>query len=127
MNALAAIILCIVPINEPVTEHVDSLEANSFYDENGRLVFDQLIAWRWYDCREAHCVQAWRLIKGPDLWPQRDWRTGEWVVTWSDGELICRVRSKSYRRSFTQHDPELCDRETFSKEHRRELLTWPKP
>lgn len=113
MTALALILFSLQPsLAEPATDHVDALELNSFYDESGRLVFDQVIFWHWH--ADGLHVQAWRLVKEPNQLPARD-RNGEWYVLWFDGDRSRLVRSDSYLRTWTQTDRELDDRDWWPK------------
>jgi len=120
MNILQAItiaILCIVPqLPEVLRDSVADVELNSFFDGDGRLVFDQAI-FRDHD----GSVIAWRLVKLPSQIPVRDWANGGYVATWIDGEDLRRVRCESVQRTFTQYDPELLEREILPKEQRGEL------
>lgn len=63
MNALILLIAATIPYGEPVAESVDVIETNSFYDDEGRPVFDQQIFWDWHPCCERHHVRAWRMVK----------------------------------------------------------------
>jgi len=96
----------------PVVDQVDVIEVNHFYDENGKLVFDQLIYYDWnrVDCR--YDIVAWQLLK--DQVMDRD------GVIWWDTKLH-RVRTKIWRESWTQYDPELQSRESFPACMRRGL------
>ena len=96
-----------------VEDTVDVCEWNSFFDENGRLVFDQQIGWDFTD--EGYRVRFWRLIRNGEPIPHRG------KMVWLDGERLRRVRCRSVRRSWTQVDPELEDRANLPQEERREL------
>jgi hypothetical protein len=102
-------------------DRVDLIEVNHFYNERGSLVFDQIIFYDWSAAEGRFHVRAWRLVKCPAQIPHRDGQRGEYVAVWSDGEVLRRVRSDSFRESWTQYDPELLEREYLPKEHRREL------
>lgn len=119
--------LAILPHAEPVRESVDLIETNHFYDEQGRLVFDQTIFYDWDRSADRYQVRAWRLVKHPSQLPQRDWRTGRYVATWIDSkdgsECLRRVESEAIKETWSQHDPELAEREYLPKERRRELRT----
>lgn len=123
----AGLVLAILPQEAAVCrESVDLAEVNHYYDEQGRLVFDQVIFWDWdHDCCR-HQVVAWRLVKHPSLMPYRDWRGG-WSVTFVDGETLRDVSAPAFRETWTQHDPELEERQTLPKEKRRELRHTFKP
>lgn len=116
-------------------EQVDLVEYNHFYDEYGRLVFDQNI---WYDWNDnlvlelytevdeiviggRYNVRAWRLVKTPNLIPYKDWERGGYTSFWADGEQIRDINAKEFRETWTQYDPELVEREFLPKEKRKEL------
>ena len=109
------------PVANVMSDEVDLIEVNHFYDEHGRLVFDQVIFYDWStaDCR--YQVRAWRLLKSPAQIPYRHWDRDAFVTTWHDGEVLRRVCAKSFRETWTQFDPELVEREFLPKERRREL------
>jgi len=115
--------LGIAPQEDVVRESVDLIELNHFYDEHGRLVFDQVIFYDWSAGEARYNVRAWRLVKNPAQLPQRDWRLGGYSAMWQDGEQNRYVHSKSIRETWTQYDPELVEREYLPKERRRELRT----
>ena len=120
---LAILAASILPHEDTARESVDLIEVNHFYDEHGRLVFDQVIFYDWSSSDSRYNVRAWRLIKNPSQLPQRDWQAGGHAATWQDGEQIRTVRSQSIRETWTQYDPELAEREILPKEKRKELRT----
>jgi len=113
----------IAPQEDVTRESVDLIELNHFYDEHGRLVFDQVIFYDWALSESRYNVRAWRLVKNPSQLPQRDWSGGGYSAMWQDGEQIRHIRSKSIRETWTQYDPELVEREYLPKEKRKELKT----
>jgi hypothetical protein len=113
----------IAPQEDVARESVDLIELNHFYDEHGRLVFDQVIFYDWSSSESRYNVRAWRLVKNPSQLPQRDWSGGGYSAMWQDGEQIRHIRSKSIRETWTQYDPELVEREYLPKEKRKELKT----
>lgn len=110
---------------ELVRDEVDLIEVNHFFDEQGRLVFDQVIFYEWSQGDARYMVRAWRLVKSPQQLPQKDWRTGNYVAYWRDdgqgGNVLRRVESSAIRETWLQYDPELAEREILPKERRREL------
>ena len=115
--------LGIAPRENVAREAVDLIEVNHFYDEHGRLVFDQVIFYDWSQDDARYMVRAWRLVKNPAQLPQRDWKDGGYAAVWQDGDLMRHVRAKSFRETWTQYDPELIEREFLPKERRKELMT----
>ena len=123
MLTLVILVLAVAPRDDVARESVDLVELNHFYDEHGRLVFDQVVFYDWSDADARYNVRAWRLVKNPAQLPQRDWSTGQFSAMWQDGEQLRLVLSPSYRETWTQHDPELVEREYLPKERRKELRT----
>ena len=120
MTALLAAI-CLNPTNDVATERVDLIEVNHFYDEQGRLVFDQIIFYDWSALESRYHVRAWRLLKTPAQMPRKSWEERGFVAILHDGEVLRKVKASSMRESWTQYDPELAEREYLPKEQRREL------
>lgn len=102
-----------------LTEQCDTLEVNHFYDNNGKLVFDQVIVWR-ADRYGQMRVDAWWLLKDPHSHPIRN---GQWYqAVFSDDEHVRRIRSRCIVITWTQHDPEIEDRKHRPKKRRPNLL-----
>jgi hypothetical protein len=119
-----AISLALMGLSPPeyvVTDRVDVIEINHFYDEHGKLVFDQILYYEWSAAQSRYNVRAWRLLKSPAQVPQRDWQRGDFVARFYDGDALREVRAATMRESWTQYDPELIEREYLPKEQRREL------
>ncbi|WP_246120000.1 hypothetical protein [Blastopirellula retiformator] len=104
-----------------MTDRVDLVEINHYYDAQGRLVFDQVIFYEWSSKNARFDVVAWRLLKTPAQVPTRDWKRGGYVTSWRDGEVLREVRSIQRRETWTQHDPELIERDYLPRELRRGL------
>ena len=98
-SAICAIVVAlgIAPQQDVARETVDLIEVNHFYDEHGRLVFDQVIFYDWSASDARYMVRAWRLVKNPAQLPQRDWKDGGYSAMWQDGEVLRQVRSRSIR------------------------------
>jgi len=114
-----------------VADRVDVIELNHFYDNNGRLVFDQVIFWDWapplpeQDGPGCFVVVAWQLSgeKRP-LRPSHNWQLGKYVLIYHDGTVLRRITSTSFRETWTQVDPERANRDVLSPYARRGLSTW---
>lgn len=116
-----SLLLAVPVVNDVARESVDLIELNHFYDEQGRLVFDQVIFYDWSSECARYNVRAWRLVKTTAQLPQRDWGSGGYVAMWQDGEQFRRLQSKHFCETWTQYDPELHEREHLPKERRHEL------
>ena len=116
--------ICLSPVEDVVVDQVDLVEINHFYDDQGRLVFDQVIYYDWSPQHSRYQVRDWRLLKSTPQIPRRDWREGDFVSEWHDfkqKDVLRRVHAKAVRESWTQYDPELIEREFLPQEQRREL------
>ena len=111
----------ISPREDVASERVDLIEVNHFYDDQGRLVFDQLLFYDWSHDDGRYQLRAWRMVKNNTQLPQRNWQSGGYVATWQDGDVLRKISAASTRESWTQYDPELTEREFLPKEKRREL------
>lgn len=128
MNILLLLLLTILPSPEPLRERCDRIEVNHFYDDDRRLVFDQLLFWDWSHDSGRFQLRAWRMVKWQQhgkqapyalMIPQRHGR--RWESNWMDGDLWRCVEAECVIETWTQYDPELTEREFLPKEHRREL------
>jgi hypothetical protein len=112
MNTFIAVaVLSIVPVDNVIEDSADVVELNSYYDEYGDLVFDQVIFWNWNGFE--HRVFAWKLLKSNHQIPIKS--SGVLVAIWKDQDKIRKIVTKSLRRTWTQYDPELLDREKLSQ------------
>jgi hypothetical protein len=110
------------PVNGVTRDRVDLVEVNHYYDELGRLVFDQVIYYDWSVKQSRFNVRAWRLVKKPAQIPHRNWNSeGGYVSVWHDGGILRRVHAKSLKESWTQYDPEMSERKYLTKDQRRDL------
>lgn len=107
------ILLAILPQPVVAADQVWSLERNHFFDENGGLVFVQIIG-REPDWR----VRFWILEKENRV--QKEFPSG-YVLRFDDNGLIREIRASHFYETWTQYDPELLDRELLPKEKRRHL------
>lgn len=123
LKCLALAALMILPHDDVNREAVDLIELNHFYNEHGKLVFDQVIFYDWSADDTRFHVRDWLLVKTVNHVPVRDFCHDCYTVMWQDGEQLRRIESKSFRETWTQYDPELVEREYLPKERRRELRT----
>lgn len=118
---LALVLLASNPPETILRDECDLIEVNHFYDEQGRLVFDQTIFYDWSPAYSRYMVRDWRLVKNPAQLPHRDWRDGGYAALWHDGEVLRHISASEFRETWTQHDPELAEREYLPKDQRRNL------
>jgi hypothetical protein len=117
----------LLPVELVAQERVDVVHYNHHYSDDGQLLLEQVWWETWRDDTADHAIQAWRVTKpcaGRSPIPLRNVRTGEWESIWFDGDVLRRVRARSFRESWTQgQDPELFDRQQHPdwRRTRREL------
>jgi len=92
-------------------DRFDRAELNHYYDDDANHVFDQVIFWRWHET-EYH-AHGYRLPKQSAA-SSIDGRS----FVFLDGDKLRRVRFDLLTESWTQFDPERCDREKFSPARR---------
>lgn len=104
-------------------EHTDLVELNHFYDCNARCVYSQVIFWEWEPSQSRYQVRSWVISEG-DKDPQRDYRTGLWIVRYTDRDsrLERTITATHFRRSWTQKDPERDDKKHLREEDRHGLI-----
>lgn len=105
----------VLPGAGPVRDEVETAEQSFFYDQQGRLIFEQLIFW------QGENVVAWRMVKDGEPCIRRDWKHGGYVCLWIDKETFREVRSKFEMVTHEQHDREVAHRELLPVCYRREL------
>ncbi len=128
MGAMSTLAVCLVfgltPTDHAAVDQVDLVEINHFHDEQGRLVFDQIIFYDWCPIESRYQVRDWRLLKTAAQIPLRNWRDRDFVAVWHDfkeRDVLRKVHAKMIRETWTQYDPELLEREFLPQEKRREL------
>jgi hypothetical protein len=110
-SMIALLLFSIVPVDVVTREHVDAIEVNRVYGDDGRVSLEQVIFWRrqWGSGQEMHTA-SWRMSnKSPGIKP-----VGKESV-FIDGNHFRHITAGSVFYTTTMHDPEQCD-----------LLVWPK-
>lgn len=108
-------------IGEPVlVERHDVVELNHFYDDNGRLIFSQVI---WYDLvfddekpDGQFIVKAWKLTPQHRCIPLKT--SDGYTSVFLDGIDLRKVIAGSMRETWEQFDPELENRQRKPQELR---------
>lgn len=125
--------LATLPAPDPLIDRVDLIEINHVYDGAGKPIHTQAIFYAWRPHQGRHDVLAWRLLKTDDArqplpgqYPERDWRTGEWIMVFTEGHYLREVRAAHFRETWTQYDPEVAERDNLPKQ-KRTGLTKPTP
>ena len=95
-------------------EQVDLLEKNHFFDDKGRPVFIQWIAYEWSG--ERHQVVGWRLDRPEFTFEERR------LVLTCDENGAQQIRALYWRETWSQVDPEIAEREILPTQSRRGLF-----
>jgi len=112
---MITLLLCMIPLGEPITDQVDTIEINRVYDSAALHTFSQTIF------RESdYSIIGWRILKHHSQYPQ--WMpNNRYEATWWDGSVHRRVRCRSVRETWTQHDREIAERADLPSCKRRGL------
>ena len=106
------LLLAIVSMLPSKTVWVDLIEANTtYYATGGKL--DQIILWQWSsDYRRYDVLCWWEVAK--ETWPEKS--NGAYQIAHPLGKL---VRSRFYRRTWTERDPEIEQRKYLPSDKRQ--------
>jgi hypothetical protein len=77
-----------------------------------------LYRWTWLPTGRSHHVSQWWIVQTEPIIERRH---GMWLVSSEGRRFIVR----SLRRTRTQHDPEILDREKLNEENRKPYLCSP--
>lgn len=113
--------------NPTLRESVDLIELNHFYDDLGRHTYDQVIFYEWSVEYSRYHVLAWCLVEEDSRMPVYLPGGREVQVRWYDRDVkrTREVRSKLFRESWTQTDPERENKKLLEEKYRRTLLKVP--
>lgn len=107
-----------------ISQQVDLIELNHFYDDLGRHAYDQVIFYEWSPDYRRHDVIAWRLVERFEDYPKQNF--GVWSVRWLDSETfkIKRlVTSRQFRETISFcRDPERENKQLRDERFRSGLM-----
>ena len=112
-------------------EVVDLIELNHFYDQQGRLVYDQVIFYERAPESGRFQVRAWCLVEDRESLnrrPVKNQQTELYQVDWfdTDQRLLRKITSRLYRESWTQIDPERTNKKIHDERLRIAMIQSPK-
>lgn len=110
-----------------VSESVDMIELNHFFDRQGRHVYDQVIFYERLASNGQYRVRAWCLVEDRESLNRRpEWNatTDHYHVDWLDSDqgVVRSIRSPLYRETWTQVDPERLDKKHLEERYRLALV-----
>ena len=116
---VATVAFSATPNPSHLTDQVDLIDLNHYYDSQGRHVFDQVIFYQWSRADARFQVREWRLMKAPMKPPCRVRADGPWVMRWRDQGEFREVSGKNFRETWTNYDPEIRERDYLPAGERR--------
>lgn len=117
---MIALLLALVLGTTQPTVKAELVEVNHYHDANREPVFSQLIFYEWSAQRKRYDIREWRLIKNQSMYPVP--KHGRWLLRWHDDGIMREVTIASVRETWTQHDPELVEREYLPQDQRLPLF-----
>ena len=116
--------------NRSTDEHVDLIELNHFYDQHGRLVYDQVIFYERAPDTGRFQVRAWCLVEDRESLnrrPTKNYQSELYEVDWydTDQRLLRKVSSRLYRESWSQVDPERANKRMHDERLRLSMIQNP--
>ncbi len=116
--------------NRSTDEHVDLIELNHFYDQHGRLVYDQVIFYELTKDTLRFQVRAWCLVEDRESLnrrPTKNYQTELYQVDWydTDQRLLRRISSRLFRESWSQVDPERVNKRLHDERLRLSMIQNP--
>lgn len=122
------LLFCLLPRDDVTRDSVDLVEVNHFYDEQGRLIFDQILFYEWSSKNARfQILDKFRLVKFKDNYPCWDHDANRWVSHFIEMDRHRKVYARFQKETWTQYDPELLEREILPSEKRRPLTNIPPP
>lgn len=112
-------------IGRKLSETVDLIELNHFYDDLGRHSYDQVIFYEWSPDYSRYHVIAWSLVEqDKSRVPRKDAHRKDYYVEWydRDARVYREVRSKVCRETWSQIDPERANKKLMDEKYRLSLL-----
>ena len=109
-----------------ISETVDLIELNHYYDDQGRHSYDQVILYEWSHDYSRYHVISWYLVeKNRSRLPFKEAGTTNYVVRWYDRDAKMKrvVRSGMFRETWSiGRDPERANKDYLHEKYRVSLL-----
>ncbi|MEM7476917.1 MAG: hypothetical protein AAF483_18180 [Planctomycetota bacterium] len=112
-------------LRDQISETVDLIELNHYYDDLGRHSYDQVIFYEWSPDYARFHVIAWSLIeKDQAKKPRKDPHRGDYYASWYDREAKVHriVRSRVFTETWSRVDPERANKKLLEEKYRRHFI-----
>lgn len=113
------------PPEDIVSQRVDLIEINHFFDEEGLPKSDQIIFYEWSEERARFDVVDYRRKTSAKQNPCFIDSQKGYLVIWHDTgkpKVLRQIHARNVIESWTQFDPEMVERRKLPKDKRSELL-----
>lgn len=90
---------------------VDMMEVSHVYREDGEHCYTQLILWEWSPDYRRFNVMRWKLLDEPNEYPKKRGAT----------YYVPGYKSRLFRQTWSQHDPEKRNKRLHSPEFRMNI------
>ncbi|MEM7557732.1 MAG: hypothetical protein AAF394_01290 [Planctomycetota bacterium] len=108
-------------LRDKISQTVDLIELNHYYDDLGRHSYDQVIFYEWSPDYARFHVIAWSLVeKNQTKKPRKDPHRGDYYSRWYDREAKVHrtVRSKVFLETWSKTDPERANKKLLDEKYR---------
>lgn len=135
LSSTVLVVLATTTVGDPVegpavTDTVDLVEVNYYFDPSGQPNFQQLIFYDWCPLTRRYQVRDFHVLKGVHELPYLQRQTRQYVMFWLDDKenVLRRTYAGAMRLSWTQYDPERLENDRrLPKERRIKLSKPPSP
>lgn len=112
--------------NQTIEETVDVIELHRCFDFRGKVAFQQLIFYKWSRYHRRFQVIDTVVVTTPSMVPRRS-RNGFFRASWHDGSNRRIVQALTFRKTASNSDPEVPERQYVPVELRRGLKQTDEP
>jgi len=120
MQSLILLLFTVIPNDVVIKQTVDRIELNHYYDENGKVVFNQLIFYEWN--HDRFDVLEYRILKFDDLSAGiKNFKLLPNGIIFFDGGTMKCIKTSNFIETHTQYDVEQEERLKLPKEQRKGL------
>ena len=109
-----------------IEEHVDAIELNHVYDDDGQLRMDQVLFLERYAETGRFHVRAWTLADDREVYNRRpvfDYTNDLWTCDWydKDQKILRHITTRILSETWTSTDREKEDKKYIGEEYRYAL------
>jgi hypothetical protein len=97
-------------------QEVDLIEYNHYYDDTGKKILDQIIAYDWDESTKQFVVRQWWIPTELQVSRHGNYK----LLQWTDRikYIHRKLRTKSFKETHTDYDPEVRNRKYLDQQDR---------